>query len=164
MTATEHRSHYRTTFEVLRDVLRATRTPCPKTRILGLANLNHRSFRAYFRFCTEHRLISSTSRGFVVTQRGRGVRDALDEVLARATDLEGAVRRLERIVVVVRPPDGPREAHGTALRPLSRLVRKELLPPERRRAEYGSDVGVRTWAGPGRPRTSHPTFSGRWRS
>lgn len=115
---------YRTNLEVLRDVLTAARFPAPKTRIIGLANLNPRSSRDYLRFCTTHELVAQTSQGYVATRRGEAVRDAIEGLLEKTAELEWAVHRLKRNVSAKAVPYG---SNGAALHHISRWAWNELL-------------------------------------
>lgn len=115
---------YRTNIEVLRDVLTAARKPAPKTRIIGLANLNPRSLQRYLRFCTEHELVSLTAGGYVVTRRGSTVLDAIEGLLAKTNEVEWAVQRLKRNVSDHPVPDG---STGAPLHHISRWAWKEIL-------------------------------------
>lgn len=115
---------YRTNIEVLRDVLTAVRKPVPKTRIIGLANLNPRSFEEYLRFCAEHELVSLTSGRYVVTPRGDTVLDAIEAVLTKTTELQWAVHRLKRTVSDRPVTEG---VPGAALRHMARWAWTEIL-------------------------------------
>ncbi len=110
---------YRTSIEVLRDILRAADSPTPKTRIIGIANLNPRSFREYAQFCTDHGLLGLTEAGYVSTLRGKGVLTAIEVILARTVELETAVQHFHRSIYGFVPVPAVQAA---ALRQLSRWM------------------------------------------
>lgn len=116
---------YRTNIEVLRDVLIAVRKPAPKTRIIGLANLNPHSLQEYLGFCTEHDLVGLTTGGYIVTRRGETVLDAIEVVLTKTTEFQWAVYRLKRTVTDHPVSEG---VPGGALRHMARWAWKEILP------------------------------------
>ena len=87
---------YRSKIEVLRDFLRAAQQPVPKTRLIGTANLNPASFRRYLKLCTERSLIVNVSGGYVTTPRATPVLIAIDSLILKRDELEGAFRVLTR--------------------------------------------------------------------
>ena len=97
---------YRTKLEVLRDFLRAAQEPAPKTRIIGAANLNPLSFRKYLRLCTDQDLIMAVSGGYVATPRATPLLEAIDGLMLKTSELEDALRVLERNAPSGRPSDG----------------------------------------------------------
>ena len=115
---------YRTKIEVLRDFLRAAQDPVPKTRIIGAANLNPGSFQRYLHLCTERELIAATSAGFVVTPRADPILAAIEGVISKTSELDHAVRLLERS-----GQNGPGQngSNGRALRYVARHAWTELV-------------------------------------
>jgi predicted transcriptional regulator len=113
--APEH--SYRTKIEVLRDFLRAAREPAPKTRIIGAANLNPSSFQRYLRLCAENHLVTSTAGGYVATPRALRILEAIEGVISKTSELEGAVHYFERSAQGRPAPGGH---YGSALRYASR--------------------------------------------
>ena len=88
---------YRTHIEILGDLLRASRAPASKTRIMVAANLNSGSLQKYLHFCIEHELICATSGGYVATRWGDSLLEALEKAVARTTgDFGSAVRPVQR--------------------------------------------------------------------
>lgn len=87
---------YRTKIEVLRDFLVATRLGQRKTRIIGTANLNRRSFIRYADFCLERGLIVSRSGGYALTPQADKCIETIDEFLAVRSELSLALDSLDR--------------------------------------------------------------------
>jgi len=118
------RRRYRTNLEVLRDILQAAQSPSPKTRLIGAANLNPRSFQEYLQFCTDHGLIGRASGGYVCTARAVSVIESIEEVLSKTAELDSAVQQF-RVNVTKRlfPPSD----NGSALRYVSRLAWEEVV-------------------------------------
>jgi predicted transcriptional regulator len=114
---------YRTKIEVLRDFLRAARDPAPKTRIIGAANLNPISFQRYLRFCTENHLVTATSGGYVVTPRAARILEAIEGVITKTAELEGAVHFLENSALTHPIPN---DRDDSALRYASREAWGEI--------------------------------------
>jgi predicted transcriptional regulator len=86
---------YRSKIEVLRDFLYAAREPVPKTRLIGMANLNPLAFQKYLRICTERGLIESVSGAYVATPRAAPLLEAIDELISKTSELELAFQALE---------------------------------------------------------------------
>lgn len=89
---------YRSKLELFRDFLRAVQQDPKKTRILGLANLNPRSFERYARHCLEQELVVRTPVGYQLTARAEAVLGRLDRLLAMRTEVTLALSTLERLV------------------------------------------------------------------
>ena len=87
---------YRTNIDILNDLLKAARTPVPKTRFMWAAGLNRHSFEEYLHFCTENDLIRLTSGGYVATRRGDSMLEAIEAVRAKTTEFESDVHRFLR--------------------------------------------------------------------
>lgn len=87
---------YRSKLEVLRDFLDATRSGEKRTRIIGVANLNVRSFRRYRDFCLDRGLIMSTSGGYALTPEADTCLEAIRGVLTKREELNGLLESLER--------------------------------------------------------------------
>lgn len=142
---------YRTKLEVLRAVLTATRTDASKTRIIGAANLNPDSFRRYLGFALRHGLLVEHNGRYRATPRAALVEEAIDEVLDKASQLELALRSLERSVA--REPRAPERSEP--LRLVARLAWQELLfGPEAAMDSLPPDGGSH---GPGELGTSSAT-------
>lgn len=87
---------YRSKLEVLRDFLDATRVGEKRTRIIGTANLNVRSFRRYRDFCLDRGLIVSTSGGYALTPEAETCLEAIQGVLTKRDELNISLKSLER--------------------------------------------------------------------
>ena len=90
----EHR--YRNRIEILRDFLHATRVSGRRTRIIGLANLNPRSFDYYLRFSLAYGLVKYAPDGIRVTPRAELVLDSIQRVMSQSLQLESAVQQLHQ--------------------------------------------------------------------
>jgi predicted transcriptional regulator len=89
-------NRYRTKLEVLRDFLNAVQKDSKKTRIIGLANLNPTSFERYLTRCIELDLVrQSSGGGFRLSPKGPAALKALERVVDKRTEYEGAVRLLQ---------------------------------------------------------------------
>jgi predicted transcriptional regulator len=82
---------------VLRDLLSAARREGRKTRIIGIANLNHSSFRKYARIAEARGLLVNNAAGYGTTPLAEEWLRGVDEVLAKKNELDEAVRRLVNI-------------------------------------------------------------------
>ncbi len=85
---------YRTQIAILRDFLLAARVAGRRTRIIGLANLNPRSYRTYLSFCLKHDLILESPNGLRLTARADTVLESIDRVLAQSARLHLALGQL----------------------------------------------------------------------
>jgi predicted transcriptional regulator len=140
---------YRSKLEVLRDFLRATRQERKKTRIIGVANLNPGSFQRYLEVCIQRELVRRTPAGYELTPRAEVVLERVDRLLEMSTEIETAVRDLDRILG---PSSfGPKDRDG-APRYVSRIAWSELQRSELERPTLASPP-VRT--GPTSPLAIH---------
>lgn len=89
---------YRTKFEVLRDVLEASRHGSKKTRIIGLANLNHESFDSYVSFCLRNGLLVRRDGGYETTARAEETLGTIEVVLTKVSELDEALRALAGLI------------------------------------------------------------------
>ncbi|MGI0130781.1 MAG: winged helix-turn-helix domain-containing protein [Thermoplasmata archaeon] len=87
---------YRTKLEMLRDVLAASTSEVTKTRIIGLANLNPRSFTTYMTLCLDNELMTEHEGRFRSTPRAERVRGAIERAGTAARSYAAAVDDLER--------------------------------------------------------------------
>ena len=115
---------YRTNVEILASLLHASRNPASKTKIMGAANVNPRSFEKYFHFCLEHDLVRSTSGGYVVTRWGSSVLETLEDVIARTAEIESAGHTLQGNG---RGAPEASDSNGGALRHVSRWLWNDIL-------------------------------------
>ena len=115
---------YRTNVEILAGLLSASRNPASKTKIMGAANVNPRSFQKYFRFCLKYDLVCSTSGGYAATDWGNSVLETIEGVVARAAEIESAVHPLQGSGQSQSVPNG---ANGSALRHISRWLWNDIL-------------------------------------
>jgi predicted transcriptional regulator len=133
---------YRSKIEVLRDFLTATQAGQKKTRIIGAANLNRRSFTRYADFCLERGLIVSRSGGYALTAQASQALKAIDEVLSVRNELSQALDSLGRATrASLASPAAPE-----ALRP------SMALPPWLSRSDFLDLALVRS----GEPDTALP--------
>ena len=115
---------YRSKIEVLRDFLSAAREPVPKTRLIGMANLNPLSFQRYLRICTERGLIDSVSGAYVATPRAGPLLEAIDGLILKTSELELALEVLEG---TTQTPGGRNGGNGRAVSPFLRQAWNEIV-------------------------------------
>ncbi len=127
------RAHgYRTSLEVLRDLLKSAREPVPKTRIAGAANLNTISFRRYMGFCLERGLVDSRSGSYAATPRAVAIVELIDRVIEQSSELERTVSSLRLV-----DTNGGADiwGSGATLRFVSRVAWREFAAKDAARVD-----------------------------
>lgn len=114
---------YRSRIEVLRDFLVAARTAPKKTRIMGLANLNPRSFHKYSRLALELELVTNVSGSYSLTPKAERVLESLDQIVSRSEAVESALSNFRRECSLSPGAETPR---GTTLRQASQAAWAEI--------------------------------------
>lgn len=146
------RQRYRSKLEVFRDVLVATRHSSKKTRIMGLANLNHSGFQKHMEFARDQGLIVVNHGDYCLTDRADRVLAALQELMAKSNELDRAIQSLERSAV---PRSATRWSEGAVLRNVSRIAWNDV--------ERASDTPSSAFARSGAFNPSLPGLTGRRR-
>ncbi len=116
------RQRYRSKLEVLRDLLVATRHASKKTRIMGLGNFNPATFRKHMGFAVDQGLVVANNGDYRLTNRADQVLAALQELMAKSTELDITIQFLERSGL---PPGAKQWSEGAVLRQVSRLAWSE---------------------------------------
>jgi predicted transcriptional regulator len=117
------RRSYRSKLELFRDLLVATRYASKRTRIIGLANLNPETFHKHMALAGTLGLVAVDGSDYRLTERAEPVLVALQDVLARSQEIDGAVQALERSIL----PQGEELAAEVSVRHhISRIAWVEI--------------------------------------
>ena len=112
-------ARYRSKLELFQEMLEATRHASRKTRIIGLANLNPRTFQKYMDFASSHGLTVEKNGTYRLTDRADRALAVLRQVAVKSTELDATILQLKRGTWLGRI-DGWTE--GDALRQISRIA------------------------------------------
>ncbi len=118
--STSH-ARYRTKIELLRDLVAAASREERKTRLIGIANLNRRSFDRYTSLAMSLGLVRETEVGFTATAIAGPWLASLEDVMSKSSEL---TQLMDEMVRAVRPAKGltPRGAFSPPVQAFSRLL------------------------------------------
>jgi predicted transcriptional regulator len=150
---------YRSKIEVLRDFLSAAREPVPKTRLIGLANLNPPAFQRYLRICTDRGLIEKVSGAYVATPRAMPLLEAIDGLILKTAELERSFQALEGTTETPRIRNGGtgNDVSPFLMRAWSEILLRPVVPSNGHRSGACAAPPSASVDGPAPPsRAEHP--------